>query len=363
MQDFSDEKPHKNPLLLMDDQGVYERYSIEEVIARDLHNWENWLCAAGTHGLYVDFDGEVWGASCKQGQLLGNIWRDFELPDGWIQCHAKRCVCGADMLIPKVRSKNLLVEPLKFSRKEAPQKIDRVMSSYRPEVITPLKRVVWNIGRRCNYSCSYCHPNVHNKTEDFKSADQFINASQKILDKFSKASKTRFYFAGGEPTLYPEFNRFLKFLVEHGHEVSVVSNGSHRLETYAEILELGHLTLSIHFEFSKDDVLAEKIKKLIRVKLHSWKEYEPISRWLDIKLMVAPGGLKRAIKFASNIFSHPGYQRFATLRFQPLWLPDDPNRLYPYSKEELRFFEIYNRDESINRLLSSKLQQKEFISP
>ena len=74
MQDFSDEKPHKNPLILMNDEGHFDRFSIEEVIAQDYHNWEGWLCAAGTHGLYVDFDGEVWGASCKQGKMLGNVF-------------------------------------------------------------------------------------------------------------------------------------------------------------------------------------------------------------------------------------------------------------------------------------------------
>ncbi len=37
--------------------------------------------------------------------ILGNAFDDFELPTDWITCEQKECICGADLFIPKAKTK------------------------------------------------------------------------------------------------------------------------------------------------------------------------------------------------------------------------------------------------------------------
>lgn len=90
----------------------------------------------------------------------------------------------------------------------------------------------WDIHLACNYKCPYCW--WFGKEEEIKeknfyaSIDKVIDAWKRIYDKYGKV---KLAITGGEPFLYPDFD---KFLVEISklHEILVITN----LELFEESL-------------------------------------------------------------------------------------------------------------------------------
>ena len=63
-----------------------------------------------------------------------------------------------------------------------------------------LLRVEWNLGKRCNYNCSYCGNELHNKTSEH----MFVYTA--TIDKIVEApmgKKIKIRFTGGEPFVHP----------------------------------------------------------------------------------------------------------------------------------------------------------------
>jgi len=46
------------------EDGKYTRLSVEEAIAQGVNEWKGWHCSAGSRGLYIDYDGNVWVGNC-----------------------------------------------------------------------------------------------------------------------------------------------------------------------------------------------------------------------------------------------------------------------------------------------------------
>ena len=85
------------PLRAYDENSHFSDFSTDDLVGKRLNAFEGWLCGAGTESLYVNMDGEIFGASCKMGGKLGNIYEDFDIPEKWVTCSFKLCTCGADL--------------------------------------------------------------------------------------------------------------------------------------------------------------------------------------------------------------------------------------------------------------------------
>jgi MoaA/NifB/PqqE/SkfB family radical SAM enzyme len=70
-------------------------------------------------------------------------------------------------------------------------------------------RVEWNIGKRCNYDCSYCNKDTHDDTSKFMEWDIYTNAIDQLL-KFANGKPIKISFTGGEPFVHPKFIDMLK---------------------------------------------------------------------------------------------------------------------------------------------------------
>ena len=51
-------------LRVYDNDGSFTRYSVDEVIAKELNSWRGWACSAGVRNQYIDYDGNIWIANC-----------------------------------------------------------------------------------------------------------------------------------------------------------------------------------------------------------------------------------------------------------------------------------------------------------
>jgi sulfatase maturation enzyme AslB (radical SAM superfamily) len=138
-------------------------------------------------------------------------------------------------------------------------------------------QVTWDVGRRCNYDCSYCpayrHDNFspHASLEDLKSNTDFLFEYIDTYMQYRKFKSVSISFTGGEPTVNPNFIPFIKYLKEkYETEYSdrwettfaLTSNGAMGPAMAQKIMEnMKHCTVSYHAE--SDARLKQQVKDRI----------------------------------------------------------------------------------------------------
>lgn len=107
-------------------------------------------------------------------------------------------------------------------------------------------KIEWNLGKRCNYDCSYCPSAIHDNT----SPHTDIEILKATVDKLVKLGKPiRLSFTGGEPCVHPKFDELVKYCKHVGVSwISVTTNGTRPYEFYAS-LPVDQYVFSIHFEY------------------------------------------------------------------------------------------------------------------
>lgn len=107
-------------------------------------------------------------------------------------------------------------------------------------------KIEWNLGKRCNYDCSYCPSSIH----DNSSPHTDIEILKATVDKLVVLGKRiRLSFTGGEPCVHPKFQELVKYCKHVGiNWISVTTNGTLPYEFYS-VLEADQIVFSIHLEF------------------------------------------------------------------------------------------------------------------
>lgn len=118
----------------------------------------------------------------------------------------------------------------------------------------------WFIGKRCNFDCVYCRPEIHDNYSPHQDLKHLQVSAQKFIDHFG-AKNLQIGITGGEPTVNKSLPAFCSFLKNKGVEkLAVTTNGSRTADYYIELSKsLGTLTFSQHYEFTTLDFL-DKIK-------------------------------------------------------------------------------------------------------
>lgn len=74
-----------------------------DIIKHKWNQFEGWTCNAGLESLMINWDGEVYRATCRVGDSSGNIYKGtFNQPVDPITCTRKWCTCVADIPLTKV---------------------------------------------------------------------------------------------------------------------------------------------------------------------------------------------------------------------------------------------------------------------
>ena len=107
-------------------------------------------------------------------------------------------------------------------------------------------KIEWNLGKRCNYDCSYCPASIHDNT----SPHTDIEVLKATVDKLMTLGKPiRLSFTGGEPTVHPQFKELLRYCKHVGVTwISVTTNGTLPAQFY-NTLPIEQLVFSVHFEY------------------------------------------------------------------------------------------------------------------
>ena len=134
-------------------------------------------------------------------------------------------------------------------------------------------KIEWNLGKRCNYDCSYCPASIHDNT----SAHTDIETLKLCVNKLMTLGKPiRLSFTGGEPCVHPKFDELVKYCKHVGISwISVTTNGTRPYEFYAS-LPVDQYVFSIHLEYDWKRVFntiesvvdSTKIKVIAQIMAH-----------------------------------------------------------------------------------------------
>lgn len=115
-------------------------------------------------------------------------------------------------------------------------------------------KIEWNLGKRCNYDCTYCPSSIH----DNFSPHTDINILEATVDKLCELGKPlRISLTGGEPCVHPNIEDLLEYFKRKGvFWVNLTTNGTRQPKWYLENeIFFNHLVFSLHFEHDHDRVL------------------------------------------------------------------------------------------------------------
>ena len=164
--------------------------------------------------------------------------------------------------------------------------------------------VTWDMGRFCNYDCTYCPPHRHDNFSPHAKLDELKATARFALNyifetiRFKRLeikSHYRFNLTGGEPTIHPEFIEFGKWLKETFNNeekyrntgnlnLTITSNGAFSRKICDHLIQnYNFVTISYHCEAPKrlkqkvrDNIMYLKEKSLpmsINVMFHAKHEY------------------------------------------------------------------------------------------
>ena len=284
--------------------------------------------------------------------FLGNIFEGYELPKSWFKCAWESCGCGADVIVSKAKStmyKTVLsVTNNNWEGKESTlaDVVEIITDPVAVEMNFPIPyQILWDIGRRCNYDCSYCWTSVHNRDDDHKDFDLMKKTADNLIDNWAMSNSIRWNFGGGEPTLHPQFLNFLKYLKDKNQWIMLTSNGTRDHKYWAEAVKyLNSINLSAHFDGLLDDKDEDRFVRNVDVICKYFDEHDD-DHWLEIKLMAPPRYIDRALKLRDKIKSlgtldKPGANGRikGILSLVPIRSLGDSGILVNYTEEQLNLF-------------------------
>jgi MoaA/NifB/PqqE/SkfB family radical SAM enzyme len=175
------------------------------------------------------------------------------------------------------------------------------------------KQVYWEIGRRCNYDCSYCWPWIHNNTDKHKTLEELMKATYNVEQRFTKGEAVNFIISGGEPTANKDFLDWLRYLNTCGHHVSLHSNGSRLPDYYREIIHYGDLNLSVHYEFYD----RARFVQVVEAVAHEKATTNGCGH-LEIKFMMAPDNREETLSLEEELKALPHFTDWCTWAIVPI---------------------------------------------
>jgi MoaA/NifB/PqqE/SkfB family radical SAM enzyme len=106
-------------------------------------------------------------------------------------------------------------------------------------------KVEWNLGKRCNYDCSYCPSVIHDNTSEHTD----INVLKSTVDKLATLGKPiRLSLTGGEPCVHPDIEELIQYIKSKDMWLSITTNGT-RVAKWYGAQNVDQYVFSVHFEY------------------------------------------------------------------------------------------------------------------
>ena len=96
-------KTNWNNVRVYNQDGSTEETHTDELIKHGRINFRDWRCYVGMDHMYVDWDGRVWTALCRQGGVIGNINGKINFPQQPTKCWLDYCRCNVNIWTRKYK--------------------------------------------------------------------------------------------------------------------------------------------------------------------------------------------------------------------------------------------------------------------
>ena len=202
--------------------------------------------------------------------------------------------------------------------------------------------VIWDLGRRCTYSCSYCGPHHSNKTSPIVSFDTLKSTLDGVAEyhRLYNEQRTRpiamhIDFTGGEPTINPNFFKFIEYAHDmySGIIIGLTTNGCYSLKQCQTVIKTtNNCTVSYHPEASP----AEKSLVLANINLMKEKNYR-----MKVNVMFHKDYFDECVKLTKDLKSKD-------IKFVPRLIGDSNNKediklgySHVYNQKQMQWFKDY----------------------
>ncbi len=139
--------------------------------------------------------------------------------------------------------------------------------------------VTWDIGKRCNYDCTYCDATRHTNTSPHASLEELVDTFEFIrawTDLYNSRRKEPTYininFTGGEPTVNPNFWKLVDYVKQFPNfHMGLTTNGTWDLKRLPNIVEnFVGVTVSWHAE-ADEKLRTRALNNILAIsKSHLW---------------------------------------------------------------------------------------------
>lgn len=320
-------------------QNTYKDYTPQDLVQKNVNRFLNWKCSAGSEGIFIDWDGNVWPGTCFVGQqqfLMGNIKNsdDIILHNDFITCRFNFCPCFLEIYLPKYKeNEKSLDEVFQTENDLLDTGFDAL--SRAQQFDKDRKYIMWAFGRKCNFNCSYCDDVSHSKLDSDLVNEFSIEKVKNYAKLYRQNKQITWSFTGGEPTINVLFLDLVKYLHSIGDTITVATNGSASNEYYTELAKYANINISVHFEFLK----AEKLRKVTEAIIKSNPE------WFGLNFMAIPGRVSKCYEYLQKLITIPEFIDSVHCHFDMLRVKNE-DFYQAYSEEDIKILkelEKYNR--------------------
>jgi MoaA/NifB/PqqE/SkfB family radical SAM enzyme len=329
-------------ILLANSKGEGRAYSPEELMTLRINRWKGWSCAAGFDHIQVSPDGNVKAAACAvKSEYIGNIYEgDLTFPKKWLKCTIEYCMCGTDMRLRKTKDESLRGEiESRVAKKDLPLELktpaaaEWVGSAQWGKFLSHPKSVSWDISKRCNFQCSYCHPTISNQTDRLRTREELFNAVFRIMRGFARGQRINWIIAGGEPTLHSCYMELCELLQKKQHIVHTQTNGSRLPAYYGELIRWSNIGISVHLEFADPAKIVEVARAVVEQKE---RELQSSRNWFGVRIMVGPGKFARALELSQALEKMPLFAKHGLVFMSTLYEREERDQLMQYDPVEFQ---------------------------
>lgn len=123
------------------------------------------------------------------------------------------------------------------------------------------KYITWECTTQCNYSCSYCWPACHDGKYRWPDSDK-TNRLIDYIKNFSDGKTVVLDIMGGEPTLWPDLERFCCAVGDRSL-ITFSSNGSRTARWWRDFTApIDHLIFSYHPEYADNQHFVQMLQEV-----------------------------------------------------------------------------------------------------
>lgn len=259
-------------MIVYTDDGLFS-INKQEIFKLGLNTKLNgWYCSSMLHLITVNNIGTASSPICNNFILSNNIY-DINFPirkyNNLICSSASGCSCEGDTNLPKainydicedMLNKIFCTDPNTLSRYESGNIIGMTDYDY---AINNKMSIHFNVGKRCNFDCSYCPSHIHDNFSPFFTNKEILLAYNRLAKTINFKDKDKIItITGGEPTLQKEIVELCSSFIDMNCKVKVLTNGTASKNKYKQMLDLGvQVVVTFHPEFTTVKIV-KKVEQL-----------------------------------------------------------------------------------------------------